>query len=101
MTSLPFQSRPWHRDPTWNDAHVGTVCIQWRCTPEAYEILCIVNGEPGNGHFQQAMLWFEQSCIRNNRYLRIREVWNKTLAMKLVKHGFTYAQGDDMVKRFK
>jgi hypothetical protein len=104
INTIPFESRPWDspiNDEGWQEFRVGTCRGQWRATPDSYELLGIKNHTPGNGHFQQAMIWFEQSCIRDKRYLRIREVWNKNLAAKLVKHGFTFAQGDDMVKRFK
>lgn len=104
VISLPFESRPWDsplNTEGWQEFRVGTCRGQWRSTPDSYELLGIKNHTPGNGHFREAMLWFEQSCIRDGKILRIREVWNADLAGKLLKHGFTYARGDDMIKRFK
>lgn len=95
----PFLSAPWPRDPSWQVFKVGTCRGQWRATPTAYELLAIINDSPGNGDFSHLMDWFYESCKRDNRALVIREIWNKRLAAHLVRRGFTYAQGDDMVKR--
>ena len=70
---------------------VGTCEGLWRSTPENYEILAIVNKKKGNGHFQKALWWFEQSCKRDKKKLRIIKVWNLRLAWNLWKHGFTWS----------
>jgi len=98
--TIPFEVAPWEVSDDWQRFRVGTCMGLWRCTADAYEILAVDNLQPGNGHFRETMLWFEQSCKRDSKALHIREVWNKELAAKLLKHGFTYGQGDDMVKRF-
>lgn len=100
-TRPPFLTRYWDKPSNtegWQDARVGECSIQWRAHDKSYEILCIVNGSPGNGDFAHAMDYFYESCKRDGYSLRIREVWNKRLAKHLIKRGFTYAQGEDMVK---
>jgi hypothetical protein len=100
--TLEFFSRYWDspfNQDGWQEFRVGSCRGQWRSTPDSYELNGIKNNTPGNGHFREVMLWFEASCKRDKKYLRIRNVWNKELAGKLVRRGFTYAAGDDMVKR--
>lgn len=102
IPSLPFEVSPWNHPLNfegWLVFRVGTCHGQWRSLEDAYEILGIINDQPGNGHFQETMRWFEQSCLRDGYVFRIREVWNKELAAKLVKHGFV-AEDNDMIKRF-
>lgn len=99
MSRPAFLSAPWHHDPTWQVFKVGECHGQWRSTLPAYEILSVVNEKPGNGDFAHTLDWFYESCKRDGKSLIIREVWNKQLAKHLVKQGFTYAQGDDMIKR--
>lgn len=93
-----FESCVWPTDPTWNIFRVGKCRGQWRSHKKSYEILGLLNDEPGNGDFAHAMDYFYESCKRDGYSLRIREVWNKRLAAHLVKRGFSYVQGDDMVK---
>lgn len=101
--TLPFEVAPWNNPLNfdgWQIFRVGTCQGQWRACEGAYEILGIINEQPGNGHFQETMRWFEQSCQRDGYDFRIREVWNKDLAAKLLKHGFVPEEGTaDMVKR--
>jgi hypothetical protein len=59
--------------------------VKGRSTFTAYELLAIVNQQPGNGHFREAMQWFEQSCRRDHKRLIIRECWNLRLAWMLWK----------------
>jgi hypothetical protein len=99
---LDFLSKPWERDPEWHVFKIGTCHGQWRATKDAYEILSVVNENPGNGHFGDVLEWFEFACKRDKRALRIREVWNKGLMKHLFeKRGFIYGRGDDMVKYFR
>lgn len=100
--SLPFLSAPWHRDPAWQVFKIGTCNGQWRATRDAYEILTIVNDDPGNGHLADVFEWFENSCKRDNKSLRVREVWNKKFLKYLIrKRGFVRERGDDVIKHFK
>lgn len=85
----------------WELFRVGSCRGQWRSTPEAFEILSIVNDKPGNGDFDHALAWFEESCHRFGRGLRVREIWNKRLLAHLVtKRGFQLEGEEDAIKRF-
>jgi hypothetical protein len=78
---------------------VGTCHGQWRATNDAYEILSIVNTHIGNGHFDDVLQWFEDSCQRDRKILRIREVWNGNFKAHLIrKRGFSKDGADDVVK---
>jgi hypothetical protein len=69
---------------------VGTVGGAWRATPISYEILALDNSQPGNGHMIDVIEWFEASCKRDKRSLRILECWNLGFKKHLIeKHGFT------------
>lgn len=99
--NLPFLSAPWWRDPAWQVFNIGTCNGQWRATPEAYEILTIVNDAPGNGHLDDVFEWFENSCKRDSKALRVREVWNGYFLKHLIqKRGFARERGDDVIKYF-
>src|SRR5687768_8724527 len=86
--NLDFLVAPWGRDD-WLRFKVGTCHGLWRCTSEAYEILSIVNNEPGNGHFEDVIEWFESSAKRDNKWVVFMEVWNTKLLRHLIeKRGF-------------
>jgi hypothetical protein len=89
-----------YRGGEWLLFRVGTCEGLWRSTFTAYELLAVVNRQPGNGHFREAMLWFEQSCRRDHKRLIIRECWNLRLAWMLWKHGFRWSPLFDWVKNF-
>lgn len=81
---------------------IGTCHGLWRSTDDAYEILAVNNDQPGNGHFNDVLEWFEHSCKRDGKALMILEVWNKMFAKHLAtKRGFTYQSEDNLIKRFK
>lgn len=65
------------------------------------KILSVINDVPGNGHFNDVLEWFENSCKRDGRLLRVREVWNKgLLTHMLTKRGFVHESGDNLIKQF-
>jgi hypothetical protein len=79
-----------YRGGSFKQFRVGTCDGLWRTTDDAYEILAVLNRQKGNGHFKQAMLWFEQSCRRDGKKFRILEVWNVRLAFMLRRNGFKW-----------
>lgn len=101
---LPFLSKRWDNPfniDDWQEFKIGTCKGQWMPTQNTYDILGIVNYSPGNGHFTDVIEWFENSCKRDNKDLRIMEVMNKDFALHLVsKKGFTYQTDVDLIKRF-
>lgn len=84
----------------WRHYRVGTCNGLYRATKTEYEILAISNDKPGNGHVEAAMVWFFKSCKRDKRNLVVREIFNKSLAEKLCRLGFTCKIGNDYIKRF-
>lgn len=98
---LPFLSAKWvnpANDEGWLIFKIGTVNGQWRATPDSYEILSVINDEPGNGHFQDVFDWFENSCKRDKKDLKILECWNAKLATHLkTKRGFQHVFGTNNV----
>ncbi len=85
----------------WKLFRVGKCDGQWRATDDAYEILSIINKFKGNGDFDHALDWFEDSCRRDKKALRIREVWDKRLMAHLIeKRGFVVDHGEDLIKHF-
>jgi hypothetical protein len=103
--NLQFYSADWNNPfntEGWQVFKIGTCNGQWIATRETYDILTVINDQPGNGHFDDVLEWFEQSCRRDKMNLRILEVWNTRLATHLVeKRGFVYQSGDNFIKRFK
>lgn len=102
--NLPFLSRRWENPfntEGWQEFKIGTCCGQWTSTDTTYDILTVINDEPGNGHFKDVLEWFENSCKRDGKAFIILEVWNKGLAKHLVtKHGFTYHSDENLIKSF-
>jgi hypothetical protein len=84
----------------WKLFRVGTCEGQWRQTPEAYEILSVINGNPGNGHFNDVLEWFAYACRCSNLPLRIRKFTNDEFKKHLIeKRGFV-GHGEDVEKWF-
>jgi hypothetical protein len=104
MSRPVFYSGPWDNDANcqnWQEFKVGTCCGQWRREGNEYQVLAVINDQPGNGDFQHTLDYFYESCQRDKKNFRICCVWNKRLAAHLAKLGFTYGVEDDMIKRFK
>lgn len=101
---LDFLSAHWSNpfnSEGWQVFKIGTCDGQWVATKDTYDILTVINQSPGNGHFNDVIEWFENSCKRDKKSLRILEVWNTKLALHLVtKKGFTNQRGDNYIKRF-
>lgn len=102
--NLDFLSAYWNNPfntEGWQVFKVGTCHGQWVATETTYDILSVINDEPGNGHFNDVLEWFEQSCRRDKKALRILEVMNDDFAKHLVyKRGFTYQSNENLIKRF-
>lgn len=95
--NLPFESADWVVKD-FNRFRIGTCEGLWRSTFDSYDILAISNSQPGNGHLQDVFEWFEASCKRDNKKLRILEVWNKNFFFHLIaKRGFKPADSGDII----
>lgn len=104
--NLDFYHGPWDNpfnDEGWTLYRIGTVSGQWRCLQDAYEILSFLNDQPGNGHLQDVFDWFENSCKRDNRDLRILEVGNEPFKKHLIeKRGFEAIPGTNhLIKKIR
>jgi len=98
---LPFEFAPWEKNEEWFRFRIGTCHGLWRSTPLSYDILVVDNEEPGNGHFEDTLQWFENSCRRDRKMLRIIEILNKKFLKHLVdKRGFI-ADGNCCIKKIK
>jgi len=68
---------------------IGTCVGQWGSTWDSYYILTVINDQPGNGHFDDVLQWFEYSAKRDNKNLIVLELWNERLYFHLlIKRGF-------------
>lgn len=86
----------------WQCFRVGTVHGQYRVTPEAYEILSVINEQPGNGHLIDLLEWFEYACRRSRLPLRILAFTNQRFKKHFIKkHGFKPFNANDVQKYFK
>jgi hypothetical protein len=80
---------------------IGTCHGLYRSTEVAYEILAIVNDQPGNGHLEDVFEYFERSCRRDHKALRVLEIWNERFKKHLIsKRGFRADGRDDVIKTF-
>lgn len=102
---LPFEIAPWEYNiqgaPHFDRFRVGTCTGLCGNTKDSYDILAIENSSQGNGHLQDVFEWFEHSCRRDKRKLRVLEVWNKKFKKHLLKkRGFVGCGGDNVEKTF-
>ncbi len=103
--NLEFEMAPWEKniDPTkqWHRFRVGTCEGIWSYSLTSYEILAITNNKPGNGHFEDVLQWFEQSCRIDNKSLMILEVWNSRFKAHLInKRNFKEVSKDNVELKF-
>lgn len=100
---LYFEAAPWYATPEFLEFKVGTCYGLWGVTDETYDILVVFNREKGNGHLQDVFDWFENSCRRDKKDLRILEVWNAKFKNHLLtKRGFEkHGEEDDVIKIIK
>jgi len=86
----------------WMLFRVGTCEGLWRSTDKSYDILAITNNQQGNGHFNDVLQWFEQSCRRDKKALRILEVWNINFKNHLItKRQFKDVGGDNVSRHYR
>ena len=103
---LIFEVAPYPRnidDKThWMLFRVGTCRGLWCSTDSSYDILAITNDQQGNGHFDDVLQWFEQSCCRDKKALRILEVWNSNFKNHLInKRQFKDLGGDNVSRDYR
>ena len=99
--SLDFEVADWIMGP-YVQFRIGTCHGLWNATANSYDILAIDNKEKGNGHLEDVFEWFENSCKRDNRDLKILEVWNQDFKQHLIeKRGFVDIGKDNLIKYIK
>lgn len=80
---------------------IGTCSGLWQSTDKSYDILAIDNSKRGNGHFDDVLEWFENSCKRDKKHLMFLEVWNEKLMKHLIeKRGFIKVDKFNLIKSF-
>lgn len=96
--NLDFEVAEWPHHPAYKRFRVGTVEGLWGSEEEAFVILALFNDQPGNGHFDDTLEWFEYSCRREAKDLMVIELWNRDLRRHLIqKRGFRPVEGLDAV----
>lgn len=105
QNNLEFLVAEYHLQVELNDKwmafKVGTCHGLWRCFGGSYEILAITNEKRNNGHLSDVFEWFEMSCKRDNKTLKILQVWNKAFKKHLIdKRNFKEIGDDNLEKHF-
>lgn len=98
---LDFMAVPWHRNGSMTAFKVGTCHGLYYTTDSDYVILSIINDSKGNGHFQDVLEWFENSCKRDKKNLGFMEIWNESLFTHLTKKKGFRAVSDKVVIKEK
>lgn len=103
---LDFESCPWESslgvDENFHRFRIGTCEGLWQSTENSYDILAITNTIPGNGHFEDVLQWFEHSCRRDRKHLKVLEIMNVPFRKHLiVKRGFKPLGLSDVIKKYK
>ena len=111
--NLPFESRPYliginekdkftpDPDHDWQEFKVGTCHGLYAHYNKAFHIVAIKNEEPGNGHFEDVLQWFEHSCIESNSNLKFCEVWNKEFRQHLILKRSFIDKGGYLVRKYR
>lgn len=86
---LIFEQATFDYDPNFLKFRIGTCSGLWGVEGKSYVIIAIVNDQPGNGHFEDVLEWFERSCRRDGYSLKIVEFFNDPFKKHLIeKRGF-------------
>lgn len=115
--NLPFEAAPW--EPSMikyfpelvknvmriNSSivafRVGTCDGIYTATEKTYQIIAVTNDNPGNGHFDDVIQWFENSCKRDGKDLMFMEILNDAFGRHLCsKRGFKM-KGNHAIKKFR
>src|ERR1700683_705260 len=100
--NLIFEMCEFEYDPTFYRFRIGTCDGLWTTEGKAYIIVAVRNSQPGNGHFEDVLQWFENSCRRDGYNLRIAEFFNPRLKAHFIeKRGFKPYGINDVEKIFK
>lgn len=99
--NLAFEMAPFEYDPAFFRFRIGTCDGLWTTGDKAYIIVAVTNNEPGNGHFEDVLEWFENSAKRDGYSLRIAEFFNPRLKNHFIeKRGFKPYGINDVEKIF-
>lgn len=102
--NLPFEATPWVFDLMMPliKFRVGTCGGLYGCEGKSYVIIALMNDEQGNGHLEDVFEWFENSCRRDKKSLRIVEIMNERFGKHLIeKRGFKRHGKNEVIKHFK
>lgn len=69
LHNLQFEERPNPRYKGHREYKVGTIHGIYFNTHTSLNITAVFNDEPGNGHFEDLLQWFERSCKREKMNL--------------------------------
>ncbi len=99
--ALDFEAAPWEYDPIqFTRFRIGTCEGIWAVTDDSYDIVTVVNNQPGNAHLQDVFEWFEYACRRDGKSLRVLELLNDQFKAHLInKRGFTDIGNNNLEKR--
>lgn len=74
---------------------IGSCSGVWYPAPTEYRILFIGNSKKGNGHFEDVLEWFAESCRRDKKALVFEEVLMTRFRKHLIeKRGFVRRKND-------
>ena len=75
-------------DEKWREFLIGSVKGIYFTTDKTYNIVAIQNTKGGNGHFEKAVKWFENSAKRDKYKIAFLETMNPKLGKWLTKQGY-------------
>lgn len=99
--NLTFEVAPWYT-PEFEQFRIGTCEGLYGVNAKSYLIIAVINDQPRNGHFEDVLEWFENSCRRDKKSLQILEIGNvEFMAHLITKRGFKKIAGPNVEKKFK
>lgn len=85
---LDFEVATWYANPIIKLFRVGTVDGQYYHTQTHLVLLSIVNNQPGNGHFNDALSWFLYVANFMQKSFKVEHVMNDRFAKYLERNGY-------------
>lgn len=99
---LDFMACPWPVNPEFIAFKIGTCEGIYESTDKTYDIIAVVNDTPGNGHFEDVLEWFYNSCRRDKKSLRFMEIMNDKFGKHLLKKRRFKKEGENnLIKKIE
>lgn len=98
--NLDFGACQWPRDPKIMLFKIGTCNGQYYNTALTWNVISVINDQPGNGHLEDFFQWFEFACKKDSKFFVIEEFFNENFKRHCIeKRDFIAIPGTNNVMK--